>query len=181
MRDSLGFFGGSHIDKNDSEGGLTAMLACNNIPEDGFDAGFFHCIELGVFVTLESFNCLFFSGLRLHGGTAPTCTDPALWVKHATRLVFVLYPPRHILNNFSITALASFDIRLRNAEQEHQAQLAEEKAMMLERRKSTLDEGVEEPGTDGEDELEAVEHTDGKMFTVRHPNMLKFPSSIKNK
>lgn len=81
---SLGFFGGAHIDKGDSEGALTEMIACNNVPEDGYHGGFFHLIELGVFVTLESFNCLFFSGLRLHGGTSPICTDVAHWVDYAT-------------------------------------------------------------------------------------------------
>lgn len=149
------------------------MIACNNVPEDGYHGGFFHLIELGVFVTLESFNCLFFSGLRLHGGTSPICTDVAHWVDYATRLVFVLYPPRHILNNFSITALASVDLRLRNAEQEHQARLAEKK---LEKGKEGADSD-----TEGEEELADVIYEEGKAFKVNYPNMLKFPSSIKNK
>lgn len=173
---SLGFFGGAHIDKGDSEGALTCMLACNNVPADGFHGGFFHLIELGVFVTLETFNCLFFSGLRLHGGTAPICTDSALWVEYATRLVFVLYPPRHILDNFSITALASFDIRLRNAEQERQARIVEDK-----------EGGLVEDGGDTDIEDEDVIDVPGKKgkkdqtFRVHYANMLKLPPSIKNK
>lgn len=155
------------------------MLACNNVPSDGYNGGFFHLIELGVFVTLGKFNSLFFSGLRLHGGTAPMCTDPELWVKHATRLVFVLYPPRHILNNFSITALASFDIRLHNAEQEHQACLAEKKR----KRDAGILSGDVDPGwdTDDEENLNDIAFREGTAFNVKYPNMLKFPSSIKNK
>lgn len=153
------------------------MLGCNYVPVEGYHGGFFHLIELGVFVTLESFNCLFFSGLRLHGGTAPICTDATRWVNFATRLVFVLYPPRHILNNFSITALASVDTRLRNAEQEHQARLAIKKALREESRK---EEGADSD-TEGEEELDDVTFEEGKAFKVNYPNMLKLPSSIKNK
>lgn len=174
LDDSLGFFGGSHIDKGDADGALTNMLHCNNVPVEGYECGVFHLLELGVFVSLGKFNSLYFSGLRLHGGTAPMCTDITRWVKHATRLVFVLYPPRHILHNYSITALASFDIRLRNAEQENQARIAEEKA----RRLTTLEAGFD---TDDEEEPNNIDHVEGKPFTVKYPNMMKLPSSIKNK
>lgn len=94
------------------------MLSCGKVPSY-YNTGTFHLIEIGFFVTLSNkFSALAFSGLRLHGGNAPSCPQGREWVNWGTRLVFILYPAAHILNNSSLTALGSVDVRLRDAEQE---------------------------------------------------------------
>lgn len=177
--DCLGVFAKPHVDGNDHPGALTAMLSCGKKPE-WFRMGTFHLFELGFFVVLSHVFCaLFFSGLRLHGGCAPSCPSGEQWVTWATRLVFVLYPAAHILNNFSITALASQDPRTRNAEQEACAAL--DKLAAEAKEKQDRGELVENDVFEAVAGREAINVQEEKRFEVKYANMIKMPSSIKSK
>lgn len=178
---TLGFFGSAHIDQHDDPAAMTMMLSCGNVPEY-YNMGTFHLIELGFFVTLSNkFSALAFSGLRLHGGNAPSCPVGQTWVNWATRLVFILYPASHLLNNSSITALGSIDGRLRNAEQEALVQLDE-----MRRRAGRPRDNVELPAADDDgDDLGyhpiTIDKLEEKKFNVKYANMFKLPSSLKSK
>lgn len=158
------------------------MLSAAKVP-DYYNTGTFHLIELGFFVRLSNkFSALAFSGLRLHGGNAPSCPQGCDWVNWGTRVVFILYPAAHILNNSSLTALGSVDVRLRNGEQELRVVVDE-----MKRRKEQEEAGrdADEVDSDPDDTPEfpdlPIDELEEKHFQVKYPNMVKLPTSIKSK
>jgi hypothetical protein len=88
----MGQFGGEHQDNKDNAGYYTHIVAVSDLPES-YDPGRFFILYPGVFVTLENFASLDFSGLRMHGGTAPTAPSGEDVVEWADRVVIVSYPP----------------------------------------------------------------------------------------
>jgi len=66
----MGEFGGEHHDYGDSAGHFTTMISLSRLPES-YDPGCFFILYLGIYVTLDNFATVSFSGLRRHGSTAP--------------------------------------------------------------------------------------------------------------
>jgi len=90
----MGDFGGEHSDIGDNAAYYTHMTAVSDLPDD-YDPGRFFILYPGVFITLSNFACINFSGLRMHGGTAPVAppgADPES-LEWATRFALILYPP----------------------------------------------------------------------------------------
>jgi len=71
------------------------MISVLDIPGD-YDPGQFFILYPGVFVTLVNFAMIHFSGLHVHGGTAPvTQADAdADGFNAATQFNIIYYPPR---------------------------------------------------------------------------------------
>ena len=94
----MGLFGGPHYDKHDGSHSLSCMVTASNLPDEpGWDYGRFHLLGIGVYVVLEPFTAIYFSGRLYHGGTAPLSpegVDPPPW---AYRMVIIGYPPRQII------------------------------------------------------------------------------------
>jgi len=95
LSETLGIFGGPHIDRYDVPGGFTAMISNCDIP-DVYEPGRFHILELGVYIILDSFVSVYFSGLRVHGGTSPIgpkdshqCPGLIGWTSSYTHLMFL--------------------------------------------------------------------------------------------
>ena len=91
----MGDFGAEHRDVKDNAEYYTCMISVLDLPAD-FDPGNFFILYPGVFVTLTNFATMHFSGLRVHGGTAPIATrdtDPAD-IDSAVRFNIIYYPPR---------------------------------------------------------------------------------------
>src|SRR5882724_2660414 len=103
----LGIFSGPHIDHYDAPGGFTAMISNCDIP-DVYEPGHFHILELGVYIILDSFVSVYFSGLRVHGGTSPIGPKDSPPVPWAYRLNIILYPSDVFVQNTGVTALATF-------------------------------------------------------------------------
>ena len=76
--EAMGHFGGEHQDTKDNAGYFTHMVVISDLPES-YDPGHFFILLPGVFISLENFASLDFSGLRMHGGTAPTGEDMVEW------------------------------------------------------------------------------------------------------
>src|SRR6266498_4344472 len=79
LKDAMGEFGEKHCDKKDNPAYYTHMTAMSDLPDD-YDPGRFFILYPGVFVSLENYKSINFSGLRFHGGTpprAPPGADPA--------------------------------------------------------------------------------------------------------
>ncbi|KAI0057139.1 hypothetical protein BV25DRAFT_1920359, partial [Artomyces pyxidatus] len=107
LKSSLGFFGGDHVDSNDSSAGLSNMFAHAHLPAN-YDPGLFHLLELGVFVRLDGFKLMSFNGLRRHGGTVPRAPiGEATVAPWAYRCVLVCYPSSAVVEDHGISALAS--------------------------------------------------------------------------
>ena len=74
MSTEMGQFGqkNSHIDQKDDPGAETAMLSLVSVPPDkGYEPGRFHLLSMGLYIKLDPFKLMGFSGLRKHGGTPP--------------------------------------------------------------------------------------------------------------
>jgi hypothetical protein len=101
----IGEFGLDHFDEGDDVGPVTHMASYQNVP-DGYLPGMFFVLQLGVFVCLEEYRGINFSGRRKHGGTAPVCpTDHPMDLRSwAIRFVGIHYPPARI---FSASVRAS--------------------------------------------------------------------------
>ena len=86
-----------YYDRNDHPGGLTTMISNFHLPLV-YQPGRFHLFSFGLFVKLNRLRAITFSGLRKHGGTPPIA-PPDQPVDHwAYRLMFVLYPPKAMLD-----------------------------------------------------------------------------------
>ena len=106
LSEDLGFFGGAHINRNDSAGGTTCMVAYSDLPEY-YDVGRFHLLELGVYVVTNNFVCVNFYGLRRHGGTPAICPKGKVAKKWAVRGTFICYPNGKMLDGGSLYAFAA--------------------------------------------------------------------------
>ena len=92
---TIGPFGAEHRDLKDNPAYYTHMLSLSDLP-DNFDPGRFFILYPGVFITLENFACINFSGLRFHGGSPPRAPagTPASVLEWAIRFCLIHYPPR---------------------------------------------------------------------------------------
>jgi len=90
----MGTFGGPHRDTKDNAGYFTHMMAMSDLPS-GYDSGRFFILFPGIFVSLDEFVCINFSGLRMHGGTPPIAPEGAdpIELEWAVRFVEIWYPP----------------------------------------------------------------------------------------
>src|SRR5262245_37098255 len=108
LQNSLGPFGGKHIDSKDSPGGVTGMTNLSKLPSF-VHPGFFYLLEIGVYWELEEFMTIYFCGLRFHCGSEPTYPDELAgrvpgW---ATRMTLVSYAPSSILDGGSVIPFAA--------------------------------------------------------------------------
>jgi hypothetical protein len=95
----MGQFGESHRDKKDDLGGLSCMISNTHIPEEeGYEWGWFHLLAFGVYIVLQQFCVMNFSGLRCHGGTPPLSPPGVPPAADANRVMTVLYPPSSMLS-----------------------------------------------------------------------------------
>ena len=86
------------VDCLDCVGCLTTMMAMSRLPE-GYEAGRFHLLALGVYARLDFMKILVFCGLNKHGGTPPIAPPGQLIVDpHAIRMMGVMYPPESMIN-----------------------------------------------------------------------------------
>ena len=114
LASALGFFGGAHTDENDSAAGFSCMTVLSDLPDgEGWEPGRFHLLTLGVFVTLEPFMVVFFTGRLRHGGTAPLQPpeDAKPLPPWAYRLTAIGYPSRRIVEGDVRHALAALPHR----------------------------------------------------------------------
>lgn len=90
----MGEFGGEHRDQGDSAGHFTTMISLSRLPE-GYDPGRFFILYPGLYITLDNFATVSFSGLRRHGGTAPYTPEGAddADFESAVRFAVINYPP----------------------------------------------------------------------------------------
>ena len=93
----MGDFGGIHRDKHDDPASQTAGIDNSQLP-DGYEAGRFHLLSLGLYFLMEHLHVPIFSGLGLHVGTPPVAPPEAIPLKHAVRWMTVMYPPRSMLS-----------------------------------------------------------------------------------
>ncbi|KAL0577859.1 hypothetical protein V5O48_004131 [Marasmius crinis-equi] len=94
------YFGGRHRDKKDSVKAKSVLISIPNVPRD-YEAGRFHLLEDGIYIELDDFQVMCFSGLQYHGGTPPRAPKGEAPVHSAVRLNVILYPPKQILNGDS--------------------------------------------------------------------------------
>jgi len=91
----MGEFGGEHRDELDSVGHYTTMTSLSRLPAS-YDPGRFFILYPGVYVTLNDYATVSFSGLRRHGGTAPYAPEGAddAEFESAVRFAVINYPPQ---------------------------------------------------------------------------------------
>lgn len=103
---SMGRAGGVHIDSLDHPGSFTNTLSFPDIPAK-YTSGQMHFLLPRVFVELDEFTALNFSGLHFHGGTSPTAPEGCTREGWETRAILVNYPQRLALDGEAVLPLAS--------------------------------------------------------------------------
>jgi hypothetical protein len=101
MSTEMGQFGqkNGHIDQKDDPGGESAMLSLVSVPPDeGYEPGRFHLLSMGLYIKLDPFKLMGFSGLRKHGGTPPLSPPGKPPADSAYRIMVVMYPPASMLS-----------------------------------------------------------------------------------
>ncbi|KAF8972601.1 hypothetical protein BDZ97DRAFT_1913105 [Flammula alnicola] len=111
LQDSMGSAGEAHVDSDDSPGHYSHMAAVSDLPE-GFDPGRFFVLYPGVFITLDPFSSVCFSGLRRHGSSPPivppaATADELSW---ATRVTLISYPPKGMTGDFQKRPLGALGL-----------------------------------------------------------------------
>jgi len=106
LNEDLGFYGQMHIDKDDHPGYLSNMLILSDLPPS-YHPGVFMFYELGVFIRMTPFLSVNFSGLRYHGGTAPTAPEGERPLTWAYRLVHIAYPAKPVADMSACQAIAT--------------------------------------------------------------------------
>jgi hypothetical protein len=96
----MGHFGqkNGHIDQKDDPGAETAMLSLVNVPADeGYESGRFNLLSMGLYIKLNPFKLMGFSGLRKHGGTPPLSPSGKPPADSACRIMVIMYSPASML------------------------------------------------------------------------------------
>ncbi|KAF6746511.1 hypothetical protein DFP72DRAFT_1076355 [Ephemerocybe angulata] len=93
LANSLGTFGGAHVDSGDSAGCVTAMT-CLTPPHPDVDEDVFFVQDFGIAIILEELSTVYFCGLHFHGGSQPRYVsglrkDRTLYI----RLTLIAYAP----------------------------------------------------------------------------------------
>lgn len=93
---------------------MTLLLS---VPE-GYDPGIFAYHDFGIFITPENPSIVYFTGLHMHGGTAPSPPPGQLPLPWAYRLTIISYPNSPTIGGDSRNPLVpfrGFDIVKKNA------------------------------------------------------------------
>ena len=85
-------FGPAHEDSEDALAGISSMLVLSDVPSS-YERGRINFIASGFFAEQEPFDVIFFSGHKLHGGTAPIAPEGEEAEDWAYRCVLIGYPP----------------------------------------------------------------------------------------
>ena len=118
-------FGGDHTDQGDSPCGLSAMVPCSDLP-DGYEAGRFHLLSLGVFIVLDKIPVVYFTGRLLHGGTPPLAPSTVTHIEPwAYRCVLIFYPASRIISGSTQVYMAASGIPDRGITLPHEIFTAE--------------------------------------------------------
>lgn len=162
LESQLGDFGSEHFDRNDSPDHFTTMFSNPDVPVT-YSPGAFHILQLGVFVTLNKYVGVTFSGRRKHVGTAPTPPLGAPPAPYAYRKNTVWYPKQATVDGKSRFTLASLPGRPLSADGDNggkgkgverkgkgKGKLVEDERKRVEGKgKGTEGKGVEGKGKDG--------------------------------
>jgi hypothetical protein len=114
---SLGQFAEPHIDKNDAGAALTAMTLLLSVPE-GYNAGIFAYHDFKLFISSPDPSIVYFTGLHMHGGTAPSPPPGQESLPWAYRLTIISYPNARMMEGKSRNPIApfrGFDVVKKNA------------------------------------------------------------------
>ncbi|KAI0083656.1 hypothetical protein BDY19DRAFT_866772, partial [Irpex rosettiformis] len=104
----MGQFGGCHKDKKDFPAGYTCAQCLSDLQQGpGREPGRLHFLGQGVWVRLEYMTQLFFSGLLLHGGTAPLVPDGEVIHDWETRVMLISYPASAMMTGEAKQAYAA--------------------------------------------------------------------------
>lgn len=86
----MGRVGVAHFDDKDCKGLFTTTLSWPDMPDD-YKPGLFFLLFARVYIRMEKHLAFTFSGLRKHGGSAPTAPDGKDVKGWESRLVLVSY------------------------------------------------------------------------------------------
>jgi len=105
LEKNLGRAGCPHTDCHDCPQSFTSMFAMGNLDKYDIHPGMFFFLELGVYVELQNYRLVQFSGLHLHGGSPPRAAPGKEVPKEATRLVNINYPNDGILSGSEVPSV----------------------------------------------------------------------------
>jgi hypothetical protein len=104
---SLGKFGGSHVDGNDTPASPTAMTVLSQ-EYDGVEEDVFYILDFGIGWVLEPVTIIYFSGLHYHGGCQPVYKPDRVDKNFVYyRLTLIAYPPDDILSGNDAVTFAN--------------------------------------------------------------------------
>lgn len=89
MKD-MGRVGGDHFDAQDCKGLYTNTISWPDMPDD-YEPGLFFLLFARIYIRMEKYLGVNFSGLHKHGGSAPTAPDGKVLEGWETRFVLVSY------------------------------------------------------------------------------------------
>jgi hypothetical protein len=101
MSTEMGHFGqkNGHIDQKDDPGAKTAMLSLVSVlADEGYESGHFNLLSMGLYIKLDPFKLMGFSGLHKHGGTPPLSPPGKPPADSACRIMVIMYPPASMLS-----------------------------------------------------------------------------------
>lgn len=82
--------GGDHFDAQDCKGLYTNTISWPDMPDD-YEPGLFFLLFARIYIRMEKYLGVNFSGLHKHGGSAPTAPDGKVLEGWETRFVLVSY------------------------------------------------------------------------------------------
>ncbi|GBE87688.1 predicted protein [Sparassis crispa] len=103
FQEDLGKFAGNHIDKGDWPGAYTVMIGASDLGPDDYP-DIFCLFDIGIFVEMGNIPLLCFGGVRHHGGTPPTSSNPS---GDSYRVAFINYPPKSQMEDHALLGLAA--------------------------------------------------------------------------
>ena len=95
LEGDLGRAGKAHYDCHDYPQGFTCMFCMSNFDSSSVHPGLFFFLELRIYIKMENYQLVYFSGLHFHGGSPPTSMSPNSLSDEdlaRARVVAVLYP-----------------------------------------------------------------------------------------